>query len=321
MTLASSVIPTSDGHFCLASTKAVRALLRTTLALLLLAAPVPASSQDMSDVTIGRVPLGDGLAMLTGRGGNIGVAFGADGVFLVDDQYAPLTEKIRAAVAKLSDQPIRFVLNTHWHGDHTGGNENLGLSGAVIVAHDNVRSRMSVEQVMAAFDRTVPASPHAALPVITFAESVTFHLNGDELHAFHVDPAHTDGDAIVHWKKANVVHMGDTFFNGVYPFIDLSSGGDVEGMVAAGERVLALSDAETRIIPGHGPLADRADLEGYVAMLKTVRGRIAKEVAAGRSLDEILAAKPTADFDAQWGGGFMKPESFTRFVAMSLGAK
>jgi len=321
MTLALGVIPTSDGRLCLASTKAVRALLRTTLAVLLLAPAAPASGQDMSDVTIGRVPLGDGLAMLTGRGGNIGVAFGADGVFLVDDQYAPLTEKIRASVAELSDQPIRFVLNTHWHGDHTGGNENLGLSGAVIVAHDNVRSRMSVEQVMAAFDRTVPASPHAALPVITFAESVTFHLNGDELHVFHVDPAHTDGDVIVHWKKANVFHMGDTFFNGMYPFIDLSSGGNVDGFVAAGQRVLALSDAETRIIPGHGPLADRADLEGYVAMLKTVRGRVAKEVVEGRSLDEILAAKPTADLDAQWGGGFMKPENFTRFVAMSLGAK
>jgi cyclase len=321
MTLAPGVAPSSDCRQRLPSATAVRALLRATLAVLLLVPGVPASGQDMSDVTIESVPLGDGLAMLTGRGGNIGVAFGANGVLLVDDQYAPLTEKIRAAVAKLSDQPIRFVLNTHWHGDHTGGNESFGRAGAVIVAHDNVRTRMSVEQVMAAFDRTVPASPHAALPVLTFPESVTFHLNGDELHVFHVDPAHTDGDAIVHWKKANVVHMGDTFFNGLYPFIDLSSGGHVDGMVAAGERVLALSNEETRIVPGHGPLADRADLRGYVAMLKTVRGRIAEQVAAGRSLDEILAAKPTADLDAKWGGGFMSPDNFTRFVAMSLGAK
>jgi glyoxylase-like metal-dependent hydrolase (beta-lactamase superfamily II) len=165
--------------------------------------------------------------MLVGSGGNIGVSSGPDGVFVIDDQYAPLTEKIVAAIRGFSDRPIRFVVNTHWHSDHVGGNENLGKMGALIVAHDNVRERMSVEQVMEVFGRTVPPSPDQALPVVTFGEAVTFHLNGDELYVFHVPHAHTDGDAIIHFRKANVVHMGDTFFNGLYPFIDLGSAGNV----------------------------------------------------------------------------------------------
>ena len=173
-----------------------------------------AQIQDMSAVRIETTPVAGSVHMLKGRGGNLGVCAGADGAFLVDDQYAPLSEKIRAAVSAVHPGPLRFVLNTHWHGDHTGGNENLGKAGALIVAHDNVRQRLSTEQFNKTFTDTRPPSPAAALPVVTFSDAVTFHLNGDDIHAFHVPPAHTDGDAVVHFRRANVIHAGDLYFNG-----------------------------------------------------------------------------------------------------------
>src|SRR5437870_4403639 len=224
---------------------------------LVLAAASPAAAQVNYDtVQIRTVKVAEGVYMLMGAGGNIGVSVGSDGVILIDDQYAPLSDKIKAAVAALGG-PIRFLINTHWHWDHNGGNENFARSGVVTVAHENVRHRMSVEQFVTAFNRHVPAAPSGALPLVTFTDSVNFYLNGDSIHAFHVPPAHTDGDAIIWFRRANVVHMGDLFFNGRYPFVDLSSGGSVEGMVAAVDRVLALADGNTKIIPGHGPLADR----------------------------------------------------------------
>jgi glyoxylase-like metal-dependent hydrolase (beta-lactamase superfamily II) len=249
------------------------------------------------------------------------LSVGEDAVFLVDDQYAPLTERIKAAIAAITDKPVRFVLNTHWHFDHTGGNENLGQAGALIVAHDNVRKRMSVEQFIKDFDMKVPASPKAALPIITFSETTTFHLNGEEIQAVHVPPAHTDGDSLVQYRKANVLHMGDTFFNGSYPFFDMSSGGSVDGMIAAGEKALSLVNASTKIIPGHGPLADRKALESYLAMLKTSRDRIKSLVSAGKSVDEIIAAKPLAEFDGTWGKGFIQPDQFLRLLHGSLSAQ
>jgi len=196
-----------------------------------------AQAPDFSKVEIVAHKVSEGLYMLQGAGGNIAVSVGEDAVFLVDDQYAPLTPKIKAAVAALTDKPIKFVLNTHWHGDHTGGNENLGSGGTLIVAHDNVRRRMSTEQFNAFFNRKTPPAPKAALPVVTFAESVRFHINGEEIHAFHVPPAHTDGDSIVHFTRANVIHTGDLFFNGLYPFIDVASGGGIDGMIAAAHTI------------------------------------------------------------------------------------
>ncbi len=291
------------------------------LALMTAIGASPLAGQDFENVQIQTQKVVPGVYMLVGQGGNLGVSAGSDAVFLVDDQFAPLTEKIRAAIAAFSDRPIEFVLNTHWHFDHTGGNENLGTGGALIVAHDNVRKRMSVEQFMEAFDRTVPASPKVALPVVTFSEEVTFHINNDEIHVFHVADAHTDGDAIIHFSKANVVHMGDTYFNGFYPFIDVGSGGSIDGMITAADRVLAITDAETKIIPGHGALSDKAGLTAFRDMLKGVRDAVAAQVATGKTQEQVVAAKPTAAFDAKWGGGFLNPDQFTSIVYSDLSRK
>ncbi len=280
--------------------------------------PVALAQQDMADVEVRAEHVQGQVHVLFGRGGNIGVFAGDEAVVLIDDQFAPLTPKVEAAVRTISDKPIRFILNTHWHGDHTGGNENFGKAGVVIVAQDNVYRRLSTEQFMAAFNRHVPAAPRAALPVVTFNDELAFHLNGEEVRAYHVPHAHTDGDSIIHFTKSNVIHMGDIMFNGFYPFIDLGSGGNVRGMIAGVEKALAIADDRTRIIPGHGPLADRKDLESYHRMLVTARDRIHKLIDAGKSLEETIAARPMADYDGTWGNRFIKPEQFVTFVYRSL---
>ena len=287
---------------------------RPAIALAVLCWAGPGSAQaPMEEVRITARALSGCVWMLEGRGGNIAVCAGEDGVFMVDDQYAPLTPAILEAVREINEGPVRFVLNTHWHGDHTGGNENLGKAGAVVVAHDNVRERMSVDQFMAFMDRQVPASPKGALPVVTFSEDVTFHLNGETVHAFHVPAAHTDGDAMVHFRQADVIHAGDVVFFGLYPFIDVGSGGSVVGVIGALDRLLPLVGEDTIVVPGHGPLTDRAGLVAYRDMLATVSDRVAAMIREGMSLEAVQAARPSADYDEAWGQGFIKPD---RFVAM-----
>lgn len=296
-----------------------RSLLAFAVSLTVTGLAATAGAQpDMSQVKIQTVDVAPGVHMLIGAGGNIGVSSGDDGVVLIDDQFAPLTEKITAAVAEISDQPIRFLLNTHWHYDHVGGNENLGKAGTLIVAHDNVRRRMSAGGLIDYFQNDVPPYEGAALPVVTFDQTVTFHLNGDEIHAFHVPPAHTDGDSVIHFRHANVVHMGDVYFNGGYPFIDYSSGGSIDGVIAAVDRVLGMIDDATKVIPGHGALSNRAELTAYRDMLRGVRAKIAPMVEAGKSLEEVVAAKPTAGFDEKWGGGFIPPDGFAKIAYNTL---
>ncbi|MEP6691862.1 MAG: MBL fold metallo-hydrolase, partial [Gemmatimonadaceae bacterium] len=227
------------------------------------------AQQNFDSVKVTTTKLATGVYMLVGSGGNIGLAAGADATFLIDDQFAPLTPKIKAAIAAVTDKPVKFVLNTHWHGDHTGGNKDMGDAGALIIAHDNVRKRMSSVQVNDFFKSSTPASPPGALPIVTFSDQVTFYLNGDTIHAIHVNPAHTDGDAVIHFVHANVLHMGDTYFNGRYPFVDASSGGSLDGYVAVADMALALVNDQTKIIPGHGPLSNKAELKVYRDMLAT----------------------------------------------------
>jgi glyoxylase-like metal-dependent hydrolase (beta-lactamase superfamily II) len=289
---------------------------------LALALPLAALAQmgDAKEVQIKTTQIAPGIAMLEGMGGNIGVSYGEDGVFLIDDQFAPLFGKIKAAVAALDKHPVRFVFNTHWHFDHTGGNEPMGEAGAVIVAHQNVRRRMSVEQVMALMgNKKIPAAPHKALPVITFLSDMTFHLNGDEIQAIPLPPAHTDGDVALYFKKANVLHTGDCLVAGFgYPIIDVGSGGTVDGLIEAHEKLLALVDDNTKIIPGHGPISNKATLQELHDLVKELRGRVAKLVDEGKTLDEAVAAKPTADLDEKWSKGFIKPDMIVKMIYLSL---
>ena len=275
------------------------------------------AQRDWDAVEIRTVSLGGGVYMLMGSGGNIGLSVGEDGAFIVDDQFAPLTEKIKAAIAEVTDRPVEWVLNTHWHGDHTGGNENFGGAGAFIVAHDNVYKRLNPAEFADLVGRSQQA-PDAALPVVTFDRTMTFHWNGEDVHAFHVEYAHTDGDVIIHYRGSDVYHMGDTFFNGRYPFIDVDSGGNVDGLIAAADLILRMSGSGTRIIPGHGELATRDDLRAYREMLSTVRDRVAQLVRDGKSQEEAVAANPTADLDEDWETTRDWTEGFVALVYRSL---
>jgi glyoxylase-like metal-dependent hydrolase (beta-lactamase superfamily II) len=263
---------------------------------------VPAPAMPAApDVKIETVAVAPGIYMLVGRGGNVGLSVGVDGAAIIDDQFLDMAPKIRAAVAMLSDQPVKFVINTHLHGDHTGGNDAFGKAGAVIIAHENVRKFLGSPQVNPATNAPTTARAREALPVVTFAHSATLHFNDDELEFTHLPNAHTATDIIVRFRKANVLHMGDCFTGG-FPFIDGNTGGTLDGLIRGHETVLASIDDATRIIRGHGAVGNKTELAAYHAMLVTVRDRIAKLVKAGRSQDEVVAARPTREFEEQYGG-------------------
>ncbi|VWX58529.1 MBL fold metallo-hydrolase [Sphingorhabdus sp. 109] len=267
-------------------------------------------------VEIKAEPLAEGVAVLYGAGGNIGISYGPDGTVLIDDQFAPLTPKIQAAIAELGAEPVTYLINTHWHGDHSGGNENFGKAGALIMAHDHVRERMlGIQKSGRGND---PASPVEALPTVTYHDGLKLHLNGDEVRVMHMKHGHTDGDSVIFWKKANVLHMGDLFFNKMsLPFIDLNSGGNVRGVLAAAEKVLGMVDDDSKIIPGHGPMATKADLVEYRDMLKTVIGAVEKAQAEGKSLNAVQAMKPAARWDIN-PDAFIKGDAFVEAVYKSL---
>ena len=271
-------------------------------------------AQGFSKAKVTTVAVADGIYMLVGQGGNIGVSVGVDGVLLIDDQFAPMHDKIVAAVGAITPQPVKMLLNTHWHGDHTGGNELFAEGGALIIAHDNVRTRMNASHFSSFFRSERPPSPSAALPVVTFDNSVTLHVNGMTIHVQHMPPAHTDGDSVIWFREANVVHLGDTFFNELYPFIDIDSGGSMRGMIAAVDQALPDIDEATKIIPGHGPLADRQALLRYREMMNTVADRIKTLLTDGRTRQQVIDAKPTAEYDAVWGNGFISPDRWVGLI-------
>ncbi|MDN5201814.1 MBL fold metallo-hydrolase [Fulvivirgaceae bacterium BMA10] len=277
-------------------------------------------AQDFSNVKIETVKVTDNIYMLKGRGGNIGVSAGEDGVMIIDDQYAPLADKIKSAIAEINSGAIKFVINTHWHGDHVGGNEIFGKAGSIIVAHDNVRKRMSTDQFMERFQRNVPASPKAALPIISFDKKITFHFNDDEITVFHGTSAHTDGDAVIYFHKGNTIHMGDAFVTYGYPFIDAGSGGSIVGEISFLEDVLKMINDDTKVIPGHGELSTKKDIVNFKKMLVDIKDKVAKGVASGKTINEVLAAEPTKQYDASWNNGFIKSEDFIKMIYQELKA-
>jgi len=266
------------------------------------------------DVKINPIPVSENIYMLSGQGGNIGLFLGEDGTFIIDDQFAPLTEKILAAIKSVGGDTPRFLINTHFHGDHTGGNENLGNVGTLIVSHDKVRERLVAGSYIKEFGMNSPPANKAALPVLTFSEDMHFYINNDSVNAVHVPSAHTDGDSIIYFKKANVVHAGDIFFNGFYPFIDAANGGSLRGTIAAVDAILAATDSKSKIIPGHGPLADKAQLQAYRDMLAIAYARLLKLKNDGVSVEDAIIHDPLSDLEAEWGNGIFSGEKWIRIT-------
>ncbi len=273
-----------------------------------------AQGRDWSKVEIKAERVSGSVYMLTGAGGNIGVSVGEDGIVVIDDQYAPLAPRIEAAMKAIADKPVRFIINTHYHADHTGGNEYFGQKGT-LVAHDNVRKKLELGTVRGG--NTIPPAPKGAWPIVTFNDTLTLHLNGEDIRAVHVPPGHTDGDSVIWFTKSNVVHMGDDFFNGLFPVIDLDNGGSVQGIIAAVEKVLPLISDDAKVIPGHGPLSDKAGLKKFVEVLKGTSAAVQKGIAAGKTVEQMRRKRCSGPWDA-WGQGFIKTDAFIETLYKSL---
>ena len=289
------------------------------LALLLFVAVSVQAQTDFSKVQIKVTKVAGSVYMLEGSGGNIGVSVGDDGILIVDDQFAPLADKIRAALKGIADKKLRFILNTHWHSDHTGGNIAFGPE-APIIAHDNVRKRMSTEQRLEVFKTTVPASPKEALPVITFDQTLTVHFNGEDIQAIHFPHGHTDGDSVIFFTGSNVVHLGDDFFAGGFPFVDLESGGSIQGLTKNIGELISRIPAGAKLIPGHGPLSTIEELKSYHRMLEQTTEIVGKKIAAGKTLDQIKSEGLPEEWKS-WGQGFVKTDQWVETIYRSLTAK
>ncbi len=278
--------------------------------------PLAAIRAQMGALPIQTTRLSDSMVLLSGPGGNVVVLHGPDGKVVVDSFVQPAWTRLKSALDGLDGAPVKTLIDTHWHFDHTDNNANFRAAGAAIVAHANTKKRMTESHDVLGMH--FKPSPPAALPTATFTQKHAVRANGEEISLTYAPPAHTDSDIFVHYAKGNVLHMGDTFFNGMYPFIDASTGGNINGMIGAAERALKMTNATTKIVPGHGPLADRAVLEAYRTMLTTVRDRVRTQKGAGRTLAEVQAAKPSAEFDAVWGKGMMPPDNFVALVYNTL---
>jgi cyclase len=287
--------------------------------LLLFVVSAHAQQPDYSKVQMKATKVAGNVYMLEGAGGNIGVSVGEDGLLIVDDQFAPLADKIRAALKGLADKKLRFILNTHWHGDHTGGNVVFGPE-ATIIAHDNVRKRLATEQKSAVFNSTTPPSPKEALPVITFDQSLSVHFNGEDIRAIHYPHGHTDGDSVIFFSASNVVHLGDDFFAGRFPFVDLESGGSVEGLIKNIGELLGKIPQDAKLIPGHGPISTVDDLKSYYRMLQQTTEIVRQKMSAGKTLDQIKSEGLPAEW-APWGAGFIKTDRWVETIYKSLSAK
>jgi len=272
------------------------------------------AAEQTADKKITPVLVAPQIYMIPGEGGNIGLFIGGDGTFLIDDQFAPLTEKIVDAIKSVGGDHPKFLINTHYHGDHTGGNEKLGKEGTLIFSHDNVRERLRSGSFIQAFKMKQASVAKEGLPVVTFSEDISFHLNGNTIRAIHVPHAHTDGDSFIYFQEANVIHAGDFFFNGFYPFIDVNHGGSLKGMIKAVDKVLSLADDNTRIIAGHGPMGDKKQLENYRQMLATAYERLSKLKAEGKTAKEAIVAKPLADLEVNWGNGLFNGDKWIELI-------
>jgi cyclase len=288
------------------------------IALSLAGAAIAQQEPDWDAIQVTAQPIRPGVAVLFGNGGNIGVSYGEDGTFIVDDQFAPLVPKIQAAVAGLGASPVKYLVNTHWHFDHAGGNEPFGNAGAIIIAQTRVRDRLTAGGLVAG--NTSPPAPKAALPVMTYDRGVTFHINGDTLDVIHTGGGHTDGDSVIYWRKANVLHTGDMMMHqSGFPFVDLSSGGNVEHLLGSLDQLITMTNADTVIIPGHGPLATRADLIAWRAMIATAVARVQALKTAGRTIDQAKAAKPLAGLHNA-PNAFVSEDAFLEAIWGSLEA-
>jgi len=269
----------------------------------------PQLFSQQSEVTIKTTKLSDHVYMLVGQGGNIGISAGDDGVFIIDDQFAKLTPKIIDAIKKISEKPFLFLVNTHYHGDHTGGNENMTKQGVKIIAHENVRKRLVDGE-----------NPKDALPIITFNDRINIHMNGEDVMAHHVEHAHTDGDALLFFNKSNVLHTGDTYFHKRYPYIDVKSGGSIDGYINAVKKGLSLINADTKIIPGHGDVSNREEYSSFLTMLETLRKNVQAEIDKGKSEDEVATnGAITKQYDdLGYGDFFINSERIKRTIYQSL---
>ncbi|MFH2047521.1 MAG: MBL fold metallo-hydrolase [Pseudomonadota bacterium] len=277
-------------------------------------------AKDQAEVKVIAQKIADNIYMFADSGGmgNSTVLVGNDGALMIDTKVADSVDKLLSKIAELSSKPVRFVIITHWHYDHVGGIETVAKTGAAIIAHENVRKQMGIEHDMKIFNKKVPPASQIALPLLTYEKVISFHMNGEEVKVFHLEAGHTDGDSVIYFKNANVLCTGDLYFEGLYPYIGIYSGGTINGMIKVINQILPMIDENTKVVPGHGPLSDKAKLEQYVSMLATIRDNVSNLMQEGKTMEEVVAAKPTKAFDEKWGKGFLPPDKFAELVFMDL---